>query len=77
MGVKYVSSDTNDWFLSVNAFNDTYALLLAPEPKLQWFGLGLGRGVVLAEDFYAPTYLRFVLTCTWNVELKLSHVIVE
>ncbi len=58
LGVKYVSSDTNDWFLSVNAFNSSYALLLAPEPKLQWFGLGFGRGAILAEDFYAPTYIR-------------------
>jgi N-acetylneuraminate lyase len=59
LGVKYVSPDTNDWFLSVNAFNSTYALLFAPEPKLQSFALGFGRGTVLAEDFYAPTYIRF------------------
>eukprot|EP00042_Codosiga_hollandica_P059909 m.920445 g.920445 ORF g.920445 m.920445 type:complete len:336 (+) comp65104_c0_seq1:35-1042(+) len=58
LGVKFVSPDMNDWFLTVNEFNNTHALLFAPEPKLQGFGLGLGRGAILAEDFYAPTYLR-------------------
>ena len=57
-GVKYVSDDPTDWFDLVAAFNTSRALLWAPEPKLQSFALGLGRGAVLAEDFFAPTYLR-------------------
>jgi len=58
LGVKYVSSDMMDWYNSIRDYNDTHALLFAPEPKLQSFATGLGRGAVLAEDFYAPTYLR-------------------
>lgn len=49
---------TGGRFLTVNAFNNTHALLFAPEPKLQSFATGIGRGAILAEDFYAPTYLR-------------------
>lgn len=60
-GVKYVSPDLHDWFEIVNKWNATKALLFAPEPKLAAFSLGTGRGVVLAEDFYAPTYLRMRL----------------
>ena len=34
-------------------------ILFAPEPKLQGFALQTPwAGAVLAEDFYAPTYLR-------------------
>lgn len=58
MGVKYVNSDPLDWFKTISTFNDTHVCMFAPEPKVQSFGLGLGRGAVLAEDFYAPTYLR-------------------
>jgi len=57
-GVKYVGSDQSDWFHLVQKYNTTRALLFAPEPKLSSFVLGLGRGTVLAEDFFAPTYLR-------------------
>ena len=57
-GVKYVSSDASDWFDLVQRYNSSRALMYAPEPKLSSFGLGLGRGAVLAEDFFAPTYLR-------------------
>lgn len=57
-GVKYVSDDLADWFDLVQTFNTTRALMFAPEPKLAHFGLGSGRGVILAEDFFAPTYLR-------------------
>jgi N-acetylneuraminate lyase len=49
-----------DWFKIVNTYNTTKALLFAPEPKLASFSLGRGRGVVLAEDFYAPTYVRML-----------------
>ena len=59
-GVKFVSGDTSDWFDCVTNWNSTRALMYAPEPKLASFGLGRGRGVVLAEDFYAPTYLRML-----------------
>ena len=45
IGVKYVSSDMQDWFKSVRDFNDSHALLFAPEPKLQSFAIGLGRGL--------------------------------
>jgi dihydrodipicolinate synthase/N-acetylneuraminate lyase len=42
-GVKYVADDHEDWFNAVRAFNQTHALLFAPEPKLQWMSLGFGR----------------------------------
>lgn len=58
MGVKYVSTDMGDWFNLVATYNTTKALLFAPEPKLASFGLGIGRGTVLAEDFFAGTYRR-------------------
>lgn len=58
IGIKWVRMNYADWFASVQKFNKTHALLFAPEPKLASFSLGPGRGVVLAEDFYAPTYLN-------------------
>ena len=57
-GVKWVGTNNADWFKMVTKYNATRALLFAPEPKLASFSLGMGRGVVLAEDFYAGTYLR-------------------
>ena len=57
-GVKFVSPNYSDWFLSVRKFNKTHALLFAPEPKMASFALARGRGVVLAEDFYAPTFIH-------------------
>ena len=57
-GVKFVSSDLADWLDIVQTYNASRALMFAPEPKLASFALGLGRGTVLAEDFFAPTYLR-------------------
>ena len=57
-GVKYVSSNLTDWFFSVRDFNESHALFFAPEPKMASFALARGRGVVLAEDFYAPTFIR-------------------
>ena len=59
-GVKWVGESMADWFKIVNTYNTTKALLFAPEPKLASFSLGRGRGVVLAEDFYAPTYVRML-----------------
>lgn len=57
-GVKFVSTDFADWLDLVSEFNASRALMFAPEPKLASFALGFGRGTVLAEDFFAPTYLR-------------------
>ena len=58
VGIKWVKLSFPDWFASVRKYNKTHALLFAPEPKIASFSLGPGRGVVLAEDFYAPTYLN-------------------
>ena len=58
IGIKWVKLNFADWFASVRQYNKTHALLFAPEPKIASFSLGSGRGVVLAEDFYAPTYLN-------------------
>lgn len=58
IGVKYAGTNLLDWFHCVQRFNTTRALFFAPEPKLQAYGLGWGRGAVLAEDFYAATFLR-------------------
>eukprot|EP01147_Barroeca_monosierra_P000342 gene342-7846_t len=58
LGIKYVSSDTLDWFHIVQKYNSSHVLMFAPEPKLQSFALGLGRGAILAEDFFAPTFIR-------------------
>lgn len=57
-GVKYVDTNMTDWLELVTNYNDTHALLFAPEPKMQSFAIGLGRGAVLAEDFFGPTYIR-------------------
>ena len=57
-GVKWVGTDLHDWFDLTRDFNRSHALLFAPEPKLASFALGMGRGAVLAEDFFAPTYAR-------------------
>jgi len=57
-GVKFVSSDLADWMDCVRTYNSTRALMFAPEPKLASFALGTGRGTVLAEDFFAPSYIR-------------------
>ena len=69
-GIKYVdSSDAMDWFESCTTYSLTesdnntdsvtnkLALLYAPEPKLQCFANCMGKGTVLAEDFFAPTFL--------------------
>ena len=56
-GIKYVDTSNNQgWFESVRDFGNKIHLLWAPEPKLQCFGLGMGNGTVLAEDFYARTF---------------------
>ena len=59
-GVKWVGHDLGDWFRLVREFNDTRALLFAPEPKLASLPM-MGRGAVLAEDFFGPTYARMRL----------------
>lgn len=58
VGVKYVNADVSDWLATTTAYNATRALMFAPEPKLQSFAIGEGRGTVLAEDFFAATYIR-------------------
>eukprot|EP00039_Didymoeca_costata_P019340 m.337141 g.337141 ORF g.337141 m.337141 type:complete len:329 (+) comp18057_c0_seq1:31-1017(+) len=58
VGVKFVSTSMSDWMNLVTKYNNTHSLLFAPEPKLQSFAIGLGGGSVLAEDFFAPTFLR-------------------
>ena len=56
-----MSSDLHD-FLNVNNWiaegERNATVLFAPEPKLQGFALQTPyAGAVLAEDFYAPTYV--------------------
>eukprot|EP00035_Acanthoeca_spectabilis_P016205 m.327886 g.327886 ORF g.327886 m.327886 type:complete len:403 (+) comp16496_c0_seq21:303-1511(+) len=57
-GVKYVDTNMTDWLELVTHYNSSHALLFATEPKLQYFGFGQGRGSVLAEDFFGPTFIR-------------------
>ena len=72
-GVKYVSSDLEDFLASSNWAAEAVAngggsragernlttILFATEPKAGGFALQEPyAGAVLAEDFYAPTYLR-------------------
>jgi dihydrodipicolinate synthase/N-acetylneuraminate lyase len=56
-GVKFVDNDAGDFFSVVGTYGDRIGMLWAPEPKLQGILLG-ARGVILAESFYAPTWLR-------------------
>jgi len=59
-GVKFVSTDLVDFAALVDAYGSAspqLALLFAPEPKLAGVALG-ATGVVLAESFFAPTWLR-------------------
>lgn len=56
-GVKFVSPDNGDYFTVQQQYGSTLSLMFAPEPKLQGVGLG-AKGVILAESFYAPTWLR-------------------
>ena len=69
-GVKYVSPDVSDFFSLTTLYGDRddLALLFAPEPKLAGVALG-ARGVVLAESWFAPTWLRMchhVLEGNWD-----------
>ena len=52
-GVKYVSSDTNDWYLSTQNYGDKVALMFTNSPQLQWLSLGSGHGAVLM-DYWIP-----------------------
>ena len=57
-GVKYVDADIGDFFNVVtDPAMQEFAMLWAPEPKLQSFAFP-GRGTILAESFYAGTFLR-------------------
>lgn len=63
-GVKYVENNPADFLNCTTTLVDAsggprFAMLWAPEPKLTSLALG-GQGAVLAEDFYAPTYLRML-----------------
>lgn len=55
-GIKFVSSDLDDYATLLNNYPQLNNLF-APEPKLAGIALG-AKGVVLAESFYAPTWLR-------------------
>eukprot|EP01084_Bolivina_argentea_P054281 99566_1 len=52
-GVKFVSKDTMDWYLSTQNYGDKIALMFCKPPQLQWLGLGMGRGAV-AMDYWIP-----------------------
>lgn len=56
LGVKYVSDDAWDFLQCVNEYPNI-KMMWAHEPKLQGFPLGATHAV-LAEDFYAQTYIR-------------------
>jgi len=58
-GVKYVDPDFGTFFNCVNdpILNRTYNYMWAPEPKLTSFPIP-GNGTILAESFYAGTFLR-------------------
>ena len=43
-----------DYFNTCRDYKNEIAMLFAVNPKLQWFGLNMGNGTVLAEDFYSP-----------------------
>jgi len=55
-GIKFVSSDLDDYATLINTYPQIDSWF-APEPKLAGVALG-AKGVVLAESFYAPTWLR-------------------
>ena len=59
--MKFVSTDLVDFAALVEAYGGSsptpLALLFAPEPKLAGIALGT-TGVVLAESFFSPTWLR-------------------
>lgn len=55
-GVKYVSGDLYDFTASFEGFPNV-KMMFAPEPKLAGIPLG-GTSVVLAESFYASSWLR-------------------
>lgn len=57
-GVKYVEDNTHDFLNCVTdpALSDL-VFMWAPEPKIQSFAFP-GRGTILAESYYAGTFLR-------------------
>jgi len=56
-GIKFVDNDQQDYFSIVTQYGDRLQFMWAPEPKLGAILLG-ARGVILAESFYAGTWLR-------------------
>lgn len=56
-GVKYVSQDPADFLNCTTTLGGRFAMLWAPEPKLTSLALD-SQGAVLAEDFYAQTYIK-------------------
>jgi N-acetylneuraminate lyase len=58
-GIKNVDGNQGDFLNCVSniTWNNKYQFMWAPEPKLQSFGFP-GRGTILAESFYAGTFLR-------------------
>lgn len=56
-GVKFVSGDLGDYLTCVSLYGARFRFMFAPEPKLAGIPLG-GDSVILAEDFFAPSWLR-------------------
>lgn len=56
-GVKYAESNHGDYLKCMQAYGTKYNFIWAPEPKLTGLVLG-ARGAVLAEPFFAATWLR-------------------
>lgn len=74
-GVKWVSSDTGDYIHCTKVFGNSLRLLWAPEPKLQAIPLG-AQGVILAESFYAGTWLRMCHAASngnWRAAYQEQH----
>jgi len=59
-GIKYVDNNQGDFLKLITTWPTGYYWMWANEPKLQSLPFA-GRGSILAESFYAGTYLRM-----WN-----------
>jgi hypothetical protein len=60
VSLQYCNRTWWDWLNCVNTFDNQYRLLWAAEPKLRALGMSRTKGAILAESFYAPTWLRMV-----------------
>lgn len=77
-GVKFVSSDLGDYATLVQMYknNNALALLFAPEPKLAGIALG-AKGFILAESFFAPTFLRMCHAVMNSTESNFGNAQIE